>query len=259
MHKTANEFSLSGYRALITRFRELGYACQPFTESDLQPDARQLLLRHDIDICPARAAALARCESELGVSSLYCILVSSPLYNPFSRENISHIRELVALGHTVGLHFDVTVYHDDGRPPAPERLAGYVAAEARTLSEIARTPIRVMSFHRPAKSLQGMAERIAGLIHTYEPRFFSEIGYVSDSGGEWRYGHPFEHRSVREGGALQLLTHPVWWARTKPSDSPFAALDEAAVSADASYRLALAETCRAYRARFPDRAWKKPA
>jgi len=257
MQRTSEEFSLTGYRALITRFRDLGYQFRSFTDNTLQQGARHLLLRHDVDICLARAVMLARLESELHIQSLYCVLLTSELYNPLSRENISHVRELIALGHEVGLHFDVSVYNDRERPLAPERMTEHVAMEAARLTEIVRVPVRVMSFHIPAKPLQGLAERIAGLIHTYEPRFFSEIGYVSDSSGEWRYGHPSEHPKVRDGAALQLLTHPVWWARAESSCSPLTTLDEVSCGAAETYRLALAQSFKAFRVHFPERDWER--
>ena len=47
--------------------------------------------------------------------------------------------------------------------------------------------------------------------HTYEPKFVKDIGYCSDSRGGWHHGHPLSHSSVKEGKALQLLTHPIWW------------------------------------------------
>ena len=44
-----------------------------------------------------------------------------------------------------------------------------------------------------------------------QPRFFSEMGYCSDSRGLWRYGHPLNHEAVEKRRSLQLLTHPIWW------------------------------------------------
>ena len=69
----------------------------------------------------------------------------------------------------------------------------------------------MISFHRPAKSLLGRTEPLADRPHTYQPKFFSEMAYCSDSRGEWGHGHPFDLDAVTEGRALQLLTHPVWW------------------------------------------------
>ena len=43
------------------------------------------------------------------------------------------------------------------------------------------------------------------------PKFFSEIGYVSDSRGAWHYGTPFENNFFLKKMALQVLIHPEWW------------------------------------------------
>ena len=71
--------------------------------------------------------------------------------------------------------------------------------------------VTVISFHRPASALLGYSHQLAGRRHAYEPRFFNEMGYCSDSRGEWGHGHPLENSAVSAGRALQLLTHPDWW------------------------------------------------
>ena len=46
--KKANEFSIQGYRVLLTGFFERGYAARDFSNFDAQ--SQHLLVRHDIDI-----------------------------------------------------------------------------------------------------------------------------------------------------------------------------------------------------------------
>ena len=48
-------------------------------------------------------------------------------------------------------------------------------------------------------------------MHTYMPKFFSKIGYVSDSTGEWRHGTPLENAFYLKKKAIQILIHPEWW------------------------------------------------
>jgi ribosomal protein S18 acetylase RimI-like enzyme len=79
------------------------------------------------------------------------------------------------------------------------------------LEDIIEAPVRIVSFHRPHPDHLGGDDLIAGRPHTYMDRFTRGTGYCSDSRGEWRHGHPLEHAAVREGRALQLLTHAVWW------------------------------------------------
>lgn len=69
----------------------------------------------------------------------------------------------------------------------------------------------MLSFHRPARAWIDNPAELAGMAHTYQPRFFSDIGYCSDSRGGWHHGPPLDHDAVKAGRALQLLTHPIWW------------------------------------------------
>lgn len=75
-----------------------------------------------------------------------------------------------------------------------------------------------ISFHRPAQTLLGIDRKLAGRQHAYEPRFFSDIAYVSDSQGLFRYGHPLDHEAFKARRAMQLLTHPIWWPEREAVD-----------------------------------------
>ena len=43
-------------------------------------------------------------------------------------------------------------------------------------------------------------------------KYFSEIGYVSDSRRRWSHGIPFKNNFFLNQKALQVLIHPEWWA-----------------------------------------------
>jgi hypothetical protein len=47
-------------------------------------------------------------------------------------------------------------------------------------------------------------------INTYAPRFFREIGYLSDSNQNFRGKDP--ETELRNAGRLQFLTHPTLWS-----------------------------------------------
>jgi hypothetical protein len=180
-----------------------GYSLASFHNA--LPRERHLILRHDVDQCIKTARRLADIEAGEGWTSTWFVLVRSAMYNPFSKENVEHLRSMLAAGHEIGLHLDATLYASNAD------LDAGAAVECRMLEDVVGTPVRVISFHRPSKVLLGDGSPVAGRIHTYMPRFFSEIGYSSDSRGEWRYGFPWDHAAVNEGRALQLLTHAIWW------------------------------------------------
>lgn len=197
------DFSPIGYAGLLAAFRAQGYAAVDFAAVD--PGARHLVLRHDIDVWPGYALPLAEAEAAAGMPAHYFVLVGSDLYNPAAQPHRSLLRRLIALGHRVGLHFDITVHGADAD------LDVAAASECRWLEDIAGAAVTMISFHRPAKEWLGNPRTLASRPHTYQPEYFRTIGYCSDSRGAWQSGHPLETEAVRRGRALQLLTHPVWW------------------------------------------------
>ena len=120
------------------------------------------------------------------------------------------LTRIVSLGHRIGLHFDATLDCTETREARAD-------AEARYLSALAGAPVSMLSFHRPEQMWINNPASLAGLPHTYQPRYFSEIGYCSDSRGGWWRGSPLRHDAVKSGTALQLLTHPAWWVGTERS------------------------------------------
>jgi hypothetical protein len=197
-------FTLAGYRDLLEAFGGRGYRTVDFHTA--RPGARQLIVRHDVDVSLESACRMAEVERDLSVSATYLVLVRSEFYNPFSAAAERHLRRLVELGHEIGLHLDASLYGD-----AWGDLEAAGARECALLEAVVGAPVRIVSFHRPAQRLVGLDRTLAGRHHAYQPRFATEIGYCSDSRGGWRHGRPLDHPAVAEGRALQLLTHPVWW------------------------------------------------
>ena len=62
-----------------------------------------------------------------------------------------------------------------------------------------RQPVDLISFHRPPRRVLGLLRPIAGRHHTYEPRYFREFGYCSDSTRRWQYGNPTDREAVKKG------------------------------------------------------------
>jgi hypothetical protein len=164
---------------------------------------RALLLRHDIDDRPKWIEPMARVEAEVGAVSTYCLQVRSRFY-ALDDEADRAVRTLLACGHELGLHFDSSEMASDD-----EVIEG-VAREARILEERYETPIRVVSFHMPGVRPVGHLELGDGRINTYAPRFFTEIGYLSDSNQSFRGKDP--EAELRAAGRLQFLTHPTLWS-----------------------------------------------
>ena len=198
----ARNFSLEAYRLLLAELSGAGYQIVGFDAVDAQ--SRHLVLRHDVDVSLALAVDLAEAEHELGYISHYFVLVTSEQYNPATQASRTALARIASFGHRIGLHFDATL-------DCAETLEARAGAEARYLSALAGAPVSMLSFHRPAQIWINNPASLAGLPHTYQPRYFSEIGYCSDSRGGWWRGAPLRHEALKSGTALQLLTHPAWW------------------------------------------------
>lgn len=200
---TIPTFTLAGYAQTISHLLRKGYELRSFREAD--PVRRHLVLRHDVDQSIEVASEMAALETANGWFSSWFILLRSEMYNPFSTLNTRRLREMADNGHAIGLHLDATLY------PGEEELDRGAQVECQMLEDILAKDVEMISFHRPAPHLLRSPSPVAGRLHTYMPRFMTQMGYCSDSRGEWRHGHVWEHPALDEGRALQLLTHAIWW------------------------------------------------
>ena len=235
------DFTLAGYRALMDALLDRGYQARRFSDAD--PDKKNLVLRHDLDMSIQAALPMAEIEHDLGITATYFVMVRSEMYNPLSPRSLSGLEGLARLGHDIGVHFDASLY------PGVDSLDGAAEGECAALEAVTGRPVEFLSFHRPAEELQGLERKIAGRSHTYQPRFFNDMGYCSDSRGGWHHGHPLEHAAVAEGRALQLLTHPIWW-HAGPGESVREKLDRFALGRFDLLRAELARNCQAYPQEF---------
>lgn len=203
------EFRPDEYRALLSALMALGYKSTRLDE--IECDRPDMFLRHDIDLCPLRALEIARQEAELGLTATYYFLVSTDLYSIAANSVRVILAQIISLGHEIGLHFDAAQYsRQDGK------LDSHAERECNILAECSGRSVKSISFHRPAPEYLNRTGTIAGRRHCYEPSFFSEIAYISDSNGGWHHGHPLNHPAIGAGTAIQLLTHPIWWTNGQP-------------------------------------------
>ena len=175
-------FDLTHYRELIEAAKEGGYR---FTSFDAEPEAGDLLLRHDVDLSLDAALELARLEHAADARATYFLMTESVFYNLASAEGRETIRALRELGHAVGLH---AVY------PRASRDDRFDA---------------VVAWHNPDPEY--VHEPVSGFVNVMQQPWFTKGKYRSDSNQHWREGCP--HEELRAGGFewLQLLVHPEIW------------------------------------------------
>lgn len=236
------EFSLAGYRSLIEGLLARGYTVTSFRDAD--PASQHLILRHDVDMSLDAAVETANIENQLGVAAHYFVLLRTEMYNLFSENGLLAVETLLALGHRVGLHLDASLYSEDELEEAAEWEAG-------CLQCVTGREVDMISFHRPSKSLLGRADMLAGRRHAYQPKYFDEMAYCSDSRGRWDHGHPLDLDAVEKGQALQLLTHSFWWT-TKGKENVVSRLDRFTTERHQGLRTELARNCVPYREAYSE-------
>ncbi|GAB3679340.1 hypothetical protein GCM10028857_00540 [Salinarchaeum chitinilyticum] len=238
-------YELDVYAGLLEGLLARGYE---FVGFEGAIDDGQIALRHDVDISLERAAAMARVESDLGIASTYCLLVTNPLYDLLAPDSRRHLGTILEAGHDVGLHFDPH-YYWEAEPvvddleacvledrAALEQAIGFVASETASgvVDDAAGDAAAELQAIDAASMDTSVAEVAATSIHqppewalgatfdafenTYEPAYFTEVEYVSDSAGKWRTERPF---AAGVPDAMQLLVHPGLWGS---SDRPMAAI-----------------------------------
>ncbi|NDC48669.1 MAG: hypothetical protein EBZ61_06275 [Micrococcales bacterium] len=173
---------------------------------------RPTVWRHDVDISVGAAVQLARIDADLGVPSIFFVNPRAELYNIESSRVSEQLREIVSLGHEIGLHIEVdevTVASDSNK------LSDQIDCEAATITRVLGKKPACFSFHNPSSATSMFTElSYGGLVNSYSSQVMSKFAYVSDSNGYWRYGDILSSAQKNADRPLQILTHPEWWCDT---------------------------------------------
>lgn len=206
------DFTLREYRRYLAVAIKHRYRFVSFESLDDSGNGRspEILLRHDVDYAPKFMPPMAAIESELGVRATYCLHIDSRWYSIATPENRSAIAATLDHGHWLGLHFDASSIESD----AETRTR--IVHQASLLGQEFSRKVRVISFHMPGRRPVDHLALPDGLINTYERRFFTKIGYISDSNHNWRGVDLEDVLRRRTYDRLQLLIHPFWW-RPEPA------------------------------------------
>jgi hypothetical protein len=208
------DFTYSAYIQLIQLIIENGYTITDYHHFD--EVVNPCILRHDIDFDIAKALDLARIEAvglpDRKVQSTYFVLLNTDFYNVFSKTVYTMLKEMVGLGHTIGLHFDETKYFYSDTLPW-DLMVQSIQKEIYLLEQIIEQPVRAVSMHRPSKITREAELVIPGVVNSYSQLFFQEFKYLSDSHHTWREN---AEGIVSSGGyrMLHVLTHPFWYTES---------------------------------------------
>ncbi|MFI5262078.1 MAG: hypothetical protein ACHQZR_05955 [Candidatus Limnocylindrales bacterium] len=212
---------------------------------------RFIALRHDMDQDIENAVRMARWEASHGWRSTYFVLHTDWYWGSRgparpSRLVLKALEEIASLGHEIGVHNNAVAAGLRTGREAPAilddvltalRRAGFTIMGTAAHGDPLARNLRFVNYEmfRECPNPDGLAadrtitygDGKAGTAHAmqlrqiamsdigleYEAYFIGQTMYLSDSEGHWNQNPDDLHeRFVREGGYLQLLTHPVHWA-----------------------------------------------
>jgi hypothetical protein len=207
VEKRKREFTYDYYKEFIGCLREV-YDFTTFCEGKkiVETDRPLVIMRHDIDMDLEAAVRMSSLEKGLGIFSTYFFMMRCPLYNVFSSSGAELVKEILAAGHQLGLHFDCALYQDI----TVDKLDTYISKECELLERFLEHPVSVVSFHRPGH-LELSGVKLEKWPNSYEKVFLQKFKYFSDSRGIWGHGNPIESDAFHKRENLHILTHPIWW------------------------------------------------
>lgn len=174
---------------------------------------KEILLRHDIDFSPQNAIKIAKIEKKNKVYSTFYIQILSPFYSINLDKNLIYLKNIIELGHNIGLHFDASSY----KIKSEKDLIKFLNLEKKILARLLDLNIRKIksfSFHNPSKRhLNFKKFKYANMINCYSDYIKSRYYYFSDSNGYWKKFNIKNFFIDHE--KIQFLSHPIWWNEKK--------------------------------------------
>lgn len=200
-------FTENDYVNILEKIRSTGHEFVNFTAAPTTD--KYVILRHDIDFSLHDALRMAKLENSLGIASTFFTLLTADYYNPLAENNVKILKEIVSLGHEVGLHYDASAFENLHETEQQYR----VKSLASTLGHHIEQEVRCIAQHKPASS--NIRPTFPDFVDAYEARFFTDIPYISDSRRMFRIDNLFEF--IESQDKFQILIHPLWW-KENPSD-----------------------------------------
>jgi len=195
---------------------------------------RFIILRHDVDRKPENSLAKAKVEAAYGIASTYYVRTVERTFDP------AIIREIDALGHEVGYHYE-DMDRADGDTAAAIASFETELARLRELVEVDTVCMHgnPLSAHDNRDMWADTSFEPFDLLgEAYLSLDFTDVTYFSDTGRTWadgalkikdhtrgqgrkdhQVGTTHELIELLESGELDrlcLLTHPNRWAKTYP-------------------------------------------
>lgn len=161
------DFTLAKYEELLNALKAYGF--------------RMLTLRHDVDLKPQNSLRTAKLEAELGLLGIYYFRAMPESWD----ETI--IRQIAALGHEIGYHYESLTTCDGDIDAAYEDFKTNLAALRKLV------PVKSICMHGSPRSPYDSKDiwrkydyHALGIENEpYLDTDFSQVFYLTDTGRRW--------------------------------------------------------------------------
>jgi hypothetical protein len=209
-------FTLDEYGSLVEDLLGSGFTSRAVEDLPLLSRERTLFLRHDVDVHITGIERIGAIEAGLGAVGTYYVPLTLP-FNPRYPANTAILRELIAMGHRIGLHYDLASYPED-----PSEARAQLDREASMLGEITGVMPATICMHNPSLRGEDLFREVDGYVHPHDPRHSEALLYVSDSCRLWRDETLLRCFEPEPPERLLLNTHPeLWLAQARQSREEF--------------------------------------
>ena len=178
----SRDFTLEKYTELLEELQKADYQFITFSDYCNKIEGnRFVILRHDVDLKAENSLVTARIEHQLGIKASYYFRVVEQSNKP------EIIREIVALGHEIGYHYeDMTICQGD-----VEKANAHFKEHLAYFRQY--YPVKTICMHgSPRSKFDGRDLWMHYDYHNFaiigEPYFdvdFSKVFYLTDTGRRW--------------------------------------------------------------------------
>lgn len=206
------KFAIEAYAQILQAAIDNGWEFANFQQA-VNPQKRQLYLRHDVDISLRLASKLAALNHQFEVQSTFFLMLRSAPYNLLNESSLEHVEMILSAHQRIGFHCALPQSLLNPHGVAGESITNFVHRDfAIFQSEIPSTD-SVFSLHdtTPHTIEWGLSNPVTGLINTYSQELFRDIPYYSDS--NLRNDSETITRLLQDDACttIQLLIHPEIW------------------------------------------------
>ena len=175
------DFTIKTYRQLLQALKRSGYEFRTFAGYLKDPVGRVIILRHDVDARKLNSLRFARIQNEEGIRGSYYFRAVPQSFD----EGV--IREIVAMGHEIGYHYETM----DTQQGDVDKAWDEFRRNLEMFRKIAT--VQTVCMHGSPLSAYDNRDlwtkfdyRALGILgEPYMDLDFGKVGYLTDTGRRW--------------------------------------------------------------------------